>query len=192
MEIVEKMYAYISGLEEKRFYQYTIGVLCFIALLMFAVIFQYYRNINFLKSEISRVNESREEVRTILDKGQLVKKEQKEIDATIAKDENFKIIQYFEDLLGKLGLSNKKASLEVASPSSKGKYQERILTAKFTGMTMKDLTELLRDLELNPRVFTKELEITASQKPPNSIDVTLTVATLGPKPKESAEESGEA
>ncbi len=187
MEIIDKIYSYISNLEEKRFYQYSAGILGFITLLMFAFMFQYYRSVRFLKSEIVRINESREKVQTILDKGQIVKREQREIDAILAKDKNFKIAGYFEDLLAKLGLSDKKASLEVTTPAGEGKYQETILTGKFTGMTMKELTQLLQELELNKRVFIKELEITASQKIPNTIEATLVVATLEPKPKDGYE-----
>ena len=189
MEFIEKIYAYISNLDEKRFYQYIIGFLCAVGLLMLLVMFQYYRSISSLKSQIAQLNDEREQARTILDKGQIVKKEQREIDTIIAKDENFKIQEFFEDLLAKLGLSQKVEtdSLEVTSPEREGKYRESVLTAKFSGMTMKELTELLQELELNPRVFTKELEITSSQKPANSIGVTLTIATLEPKPKDSTE-----
>ena len=187
MEIIEKIYTYISDLDEKRFYQYVIGFLCAVGLFMLLIMFQYYRSVSSLKSQIAQINDSREQARTILDKGLIVKKEQQEIDAIIAKDENFKIAGYFEDLLAKLGLSNKKDSLEVTSPEREGKYRESVLTAKFSGMTMKELTELLQELELNRRVFTKELEIADSQKTANSIDVTLTIATLEPKPKDSTE-----
>lgn len=187
MELMEKIYAYINNLDEKRFYQYVIGFLCAIGLLMLLVMFQYYRSFRKLKTQIEQINETREQVRIILDKGQIVKKEQREIDALIAKDENFKIAGSFEDLLAKLGLSNKKDSLEVTTPEQVGKYREEVLTAKFSGMTMKELTELLQELELNKRIFTKALEITTSQKMANSIDVTLTIATLEPKPKESTE-----
>jgi len=188
MELIDKIYTYISDLDEKRFYQYLIGFLCAVSLLMLLIMFQYYRSVSSLKSEIAQINDARKQARTILDKGQIVKKEQREIDAIIAKDENFKIGQYFEDLLAKQGLSNKVLKdSEVTSPEREGKYSESVLTAKFSGMTMKELTELLQELELNRRVFTKVLEITASQKPPNSIDVTLTIATLEPKPKDSTE-----
>jgi hypothetical protein len=187
MEFIDKIYTYISELDEKRFYQYIIGFLGAIVILMLLIMFQYYRSVSSLKAEIANINDSREQARIILDKGQIVKKEQREIDAIIAKNENFKIAGYFEDLLAKLGLSNKKASLEVASPGKEGKYRESILIAKFSGMSMKELTELLQELELNRRVFTKELEITASQKLANSIDVTLTIATLEPKPIDSTE-----
>jgi hypothetical protein len=188
MDILHKIQTYLDSLEEKRFYQYLMGSIAVILLLIAGILFQYYRKVSYLKSEINRINEERANIRTILEKALLVKKEQKEIDAILAKDENFKIAGYFEDLLSKLGLADKKASdVQVTTPSREGKYQENILQAKFTSMTMKDLTELLQEIELNKRVFTKELDITISQKKPGTIDVTLTIATLEPKPKEVKE-----
>ncbi len=189
MELFDKIQSYLNTLETKRLYQYIGGLLGFISLIMFAVIFQYYRTVSSLKSEIISINESREEIRTILDKGQQVKKEQKEIDAILAQDENFKIKGNFGDLIEKLGLSNKKISIEVSSRAREGRYQERILLARFAGMTMKELTELLQEIEFNKRVFTKELDITVAKKVPGTIDVGLTIAALEPKPKEEADTS---
>ena len=51
-------------------------------------------------------------------------------------------------------------------------------------MTMKDLTELLKEVEQNKRVFAKELEIIASKKTANTIDVNFTIATLEPQMQE--------
>lgn len=183
MEFIEKVYTYINNLEERRFYQYIAAFLGCITLITAILVFSYYRNVWSLKSEVIHINELREEVRSILDRGQIVKKEQREIDSLIAKEENFKIAGYFEGLLSNQGLSNKRASVEVSSPGREGKYKESILVARFTSMTMKELTELLQELEKNRRVFIKELDITLSQKTPNTIDVTLTIATLEPKPK---------
>ena len=86
-------------------------------------------------------------------------------------------------------MSNKKISIEVSSRAREGRYQERILLARFAGMTMKELTELLQEIEFNKRVFTKELDITVAKKVPGTIDVGLTIAALEPKPKEEADTS---
>lgn len=188
MKILTVVQTYLDSIEEKRFYQYLIGLAVIILLLLAGIIFQYYRSVRSLKAEINRINEERQEIRTLLSKARIVKKEQKEIDAILAKDENFKIAGYFEDVIGKLGLANKKASdVQVTTPSREGKYQESVLQAKFSGMTMKDVAELLQEIELNKRVFTKELDIIVSPKKPGTIDVTITVATLEPKPKEVRE-----
>ena len=189
MEFLNKIQQYFNSLEQKRFFQYMMGFLAGIILIIALLLFNYYRSISRLKAQIIRINEEREETRAILDKATQVKKEQKQIDAILAEDENFKIVGYFEDLISKLGLNNKKSSIEVTSPAREGNYQESILQAKFIGITMKDLTELLQEIELNKRVFTKELDITASSKQPGTIDVSLTIATLEPKPKEIKESS---
>lgn len=101
------------------------------------------------------------------------------MDEIIAQDPNFKIAGYFEDVLNKLGLASKKSSkLEVTTPAQEGRYQETVLNAKLSDMSMKELTELLKEIEQNKRVFAKELEITASKKTANTIDVNITIATL--------------
>jgi cell division protein YceG involved in septum cleavage len=188
MQILNKVQTYFNSIEEKRFYQYLIGLIAIIVLVTAGIVFQYYRSVRSLKREITRINEERQEIRTLLEKAQIVKREQKEIDAILAKDENFKIAGYFEDIVGKLGLANKKASdAQVTTALQEGKYQESVLQAKFSGMTMKDVTELLQEIELNKRVFTKELDITKSAKKEGTIDATLTIATLEPKPKEARE-----
>ncbi len=188
MKILNNVQTYLNTIEEKRFYQYLIGVCVAILLLSAGIIFQYYRSVRSLKAEINSINEERAEIRTLLSKARIVKKEQKEIDAILAKDENFKIAGYFEDVTAKLGLANKKASdAQVTTSSQEGKYQESVLQAKFSGMTMKDVAELLQEIELNKRVFTKELDIAVSPKKAGTVDVTLTIATLEPKPKEVKE-----
>jgi len=165
MEFIQKLQSYLDQLDEKRFYQYCGAFLVIVGLGMSILMFQYYRTIKSLKNQISAINETREEVRLLLDKAQHVKKEQKEVDEIIAQDPNFKIAGYFEDIITKLGLASKKASkLEVTVPAQEGRYQESVLNARFADMTMKELTELLKEIEQNKRVFSKELEITASKK----------------------------
>jgi hypothetical protein len=182
MEFIKKFQAYINNLDETRFYQYMLGFLISIGLITASLMFNYYRTTSKLKRELNALNETRDEVRILLDKAQHVKKEQKEVDEIIAQDPNFKIAGYFEDVLTNLNLQDKKdKNLEVTSPAQEGRYQESVLNARFSAMTMQQLTELLKTIDQNKRIFTKELEITASNKTPNTIDVSLTIATLEPQ-----------
>ncbi len=181
MEFLNKIQTYIDGLDSQRFYQYSLILIGIITLTLGIIMIQYYRNVNKLKITIATINASREKVRTILDKVQHVKREQKAVDEMLKKEPDFKIVSYFEDVLNKLGLSNKKAKLEPALSSREGRYQESTLNARFVDMSMKEVAELLQELEKNKRVFPKELEITASRKTPNTIDVNLTIATLEPR-----------
>ncbi len=189
MEFLDQIQAYLSNLEQKRFNQYVGGLLGFITLIMLLLMFQYYRKVSYLKTQAAAVNEQREETQTILMRAQQIKNIQKENETILAQDKNFKIAGFFEDLIGKFGLAQKKSSVGLDIALGEGKFQESILTAKFAGITMKEVTELLQEIEQNKRVFIKELALGASTKPPNSIDVTLVIATLEPKPQESGEPS---
>ncbi len=60
-------------------------------------------------------------------------------------------------------------------------YEERSLEIKFTDITMKELAQLLQDIEQKKRIYSKSLEINVSKKQPHTIDVNLTIATLHKK-----------
>ncbi len=182
MEWVEKIQLYIVQLDEKRFYQYLIGFLAITTILIALLVFYYYRSMQFYINKAQEVNEQREKVKIILDKAQHVKQQEKTILELIKEDENFKIAGYFKELIDQQGLSSKQASKsEVTSPSAQGKYQESVLTAKFAEITMKQLVTLLQAIDQNKRVYTKELDITESNKNADTINVGIIIATVEPK-----------
>lgn len=185
MEVFNKIQTYLDSLDQKRFFQYLLGAAGILMLLVFLLIFNYFRTVGALKSEVQQINEYREEAQLLLSRAQRIKRDQKEIDAVLAQDKNFKIKGYFDDLINKQGLAQKvDKELEVSSAATQGKYQESILDAKFSGISMKNLTELLQEIEANKRIFIKELEISAAKD--SSIDVTLIIATLEPKQEETS------
>lgn len=173
---------YLASLDRKRLYQYLGSLIGAIFFVMILLIFNYYRKIGKFKAEIEQVNEIRQEIKTLLDQARNVKAEQKEIDTILANDPNFKIAGYFEDLIEKLHLSQKaEGKIEPSIATREGKYQETVITAKFNGMNMEELVTLLQEIDKNKRVFSKELDITASKRTANAIDVSLTIAALEPK-----------
>ena len=185
---MEKFYTYLNNSDENQFHKYMVGFLIFIGVATGSIMFQYYRKTSALKRQIAALNVTREEVKILLDRAQHVKKEQKDVDEMLALDPNFKIADDFEKALNKLGLSNKQLKkVEVTSQAREGRYQERILDARLANMTMKELTQLLQEIEQNRRVFPKELEISASKKNQNAIDVNLKIATLEATSQEGEE-----
>jgi biopolymer transport protein ExbB/TolQ len=94
MEFLNKIQQYLNTLEQKKFFQYMIGLIAGIILIIALLLFLYFRSVYRLKAEISRINEEREETRAILDKAAQVKKDQKQFDAILAQDENFKIAHF--------------------------------------------------------------------------------------------------
>ncbi len=185
MVLFDQIQAFIDRLEEKQFYQYLavgLGITCFATGI---IVFRSYRNISSVQKKIEEVNTYREQIKEILNKAQQVRQKEKEVNAILAEEEDFKIAGYFKDLLEQLGLTNKLSTRPEVISSTEDAYTEDILTAKFTDMTMKKLTELLQEIEKKQRIYTKELDITASQKTKNAIEVTIAIGTLLPKTKET-------
>ncbi len=181
MEIIEKVRSFIQGLDEQEFYRYLaifVGVLTLAAGIL---MFQNYRSVNYYKRRIDDTNELREEAKNILDKSRYVQQQRAEVDAILDKNIDFKIAGYFKQLITQLALTEK---IKVETPSHVDRdanYRENLLDAKFENMNMKELTELLSEIEQNKRIYTKKLEIIKSKKSPDTIEVNITIATLQPK-----------
>lgn len=167
---------FIDNLDQRDFFKYIGIFIAGVCLLIGILIVSYYIKINSLTKEIRSINYMRDEVKEILDKAERVKTQRKEVDSILDEDEDFILEQYFEKVRNKLRLSYKIESRTTAPRDEK--YQEVALNVKFSDMNMKQLTELLQELEKSKRIYTKDLEIKKSKKRPGTIDVTLTIATL--------------
>lgn len=181
MIIIENLKTYLKGIQEKTFYQYLGGILGVVALLCGLIFFFYFRSVSHLKKEISELNDSRERAKEILDKAERVQKQRAAVDAILAQEPDFKIAGYMAELLAKKGL--KPTQETSADGYQEGNYLEKLLTIQLQEITMKDLTELLDEIEQKERLYLKDLDINKSKKSPKTIDVTTTIATLLPKPK---------
>jgi hypothetical protein len=178
MEILEKIRTFIQELDEKEFRTYLIATLSAIFIVLIFFVAFYLKRISTLKKQITYVNEKREEVKTILDKTEVVDQEQQKIDTLLGEKTDFKIQGYFDDTLKKLNLTYQ--SIAGSKGDKDATYREVVLKASFDDLTMKKLCDLLEELEKNRLVYTKELEITKSKKT-KAIDVALTIATLQKK-----------
>jgi len=157
-----------------------------LVLVMGFFVFRFYRNVNYYQSRIDEINEVREDtVRDILDRSKDVEKRRKEVNAILAKEEDFKIIEYFTKLLQKLGLGKADEIIPTERVLAGMKYNENEITARLTGITTQGLCQLLDQLEKNKRINIKELEIKKSLKTPKAIDITIKIATLQPKAGET-------
>ena len=87
------------------------------------------------------------------------------VNELLAEDVNFKIGGYFNDLVNSLGLTNKKKGIDTLQTIERDdNYLEQNVTAKFVDMNMKELATLLVELENNPRIFIRELEIKRAER----------------------------
>ena len=181
MMFLEPVKTFISKTDSKTFFYYIIGYLAGCALLFTLIIFYYYSSLGTLQKKIKSINASREEVLAILEKYSLVQQQRLMVEETLAKDTDFKIAGYFLKLLTKLNIKDKEVAEETTTTDLEENYRKSELNAKFEDMTMKELTELLQEIEQNSRVATNRIDITKSKKKPKTIEVSLTISTLLPK-----------
>lgn len=182
MNILEKIKELLDSLDIKDFYKYIGALLATIALILLFLIYRFYSNVWDIQKQLRLTNDQRGEVQTLLEKAARVKKQQKDVNAMLEADPNFKIAGYFQGILAQLGLTNKEESNTVTTQErGEQEYNESILSAKFIDMTMREVSELLNVLEQNKRIYTKNLEIQKSRKSNRTIEVQLTIATLQPR-----------
>jgi len=175
------LYDFMSQLDRTQFTRYMLIALGCIVLLSGGIIIQYYRSTSGLKKRIGRLNQYREQTQEILQRAHDVAAQRESVNELLAEDIDFKIGGYFNELVNTLGLSNKKKGIDTLQTIERDdNYLEQNVTAKFVEMNMKDLTTLLAELENNPRIFVRELEIKRAEKIPGTIEVTLIIATLLP------------
>lgn len=181
MNFILQIKNYIDNFDAKEFKKYALIAFGTILLLLGFLIFTYYRSASQLKTQISTINKKRKDVQGMLERYARVKKQQVEVDTMLAKDKTFKIAQYFENLLTKLGIgSNKAQEPETVPKDVLDGYTEWTLYANLANLNTKKLSELLYTIEQEERIYTKELEIEKNKKA-NSINVKITIATLEQK-----------
>lgn len=181
MTFFETLETRISQLDKKTWYTYlaiTGGILFAI---IGAILFFYYSSVSRWEQRIAEINESRQEAKRLLDKAERVHKERAQITALLEQDPNFKILEYIRDVLERTGIAGNVSAESVVPTTGDDNYQVNVATYQIMGITMRQLTEFLNELEKNPRVFTKELDISKSKKIPRTIDVGVTIATIMPK-----------
>jgi hypothetical protein len=183
MAFLLKIKDYLDSFESKEFKKYLLIALAIIALLAGLLMFQYYRSVWALKTKITAINRKRRDVQNMLERYERVKKQQIEVNSILAKEKDFKISQYFENLLERLGISkNLTQPPETLPKDVLDGYTEWTLYANLANLNTKKLSELLYTIEQEERIYTKELEIEKSSTG-DTINVKITIATLEPKPE---------
>lgn len=178
---------YISNLDQKDFYKNVGIALGIVVIIMLGIMYYTHTRVSYWRKRINIINQEREEIRIILEKDQLVLNQRAQVNAMLIEEPDFKIQGYFTNLVNKLGfIGNKAPSTSVSfGDRDDQEYREVLLNAKFEAMNMKQLTELLNELEQYDRIYIKELEIIKSRKIADAITVNLTIATLQRKPEQT-------
>jgi len=180
MGLLEKIRNYISGLEERELYRYVTLFIGTVILCVGIVVFYHYRTVSGLRKQIRSINRMREDdVQDILSKATYIQKQQHDIDELLAQDKYFSLKEYLNRILGNLNLTKKELKrTPIESAERQDQYSESILKVNFHDMDMKQVSELIKEFEEEPRIFIKDLEIVRSEKMSNKLDVTITIGTF--------------
>ena len=98
MSMFTSLKNYIDAWDQKEFRNYTTIAFGIVLLLLASILFLYYRNVSYIRSRTAAINKQRLAVRELVSRYDLVKKQQVGVDAILAKEKDFKISQYFEQL----------------------------------------------------------------------------------------------
>lgn len=178
MIVIDSIKNSIAGLSLQSFYKYVaIGLALFFAVVI-GLLYYFMSSLSWYNTQIQNVNDLRQEAQVILEKNARVEQQRKQVDAILNRNPDFLIAGYFDELVKKLDLADKTAGAETVTRVERDNYEEITYSPRFIDINMKQLTELLQEIEQNERVYIKELEIEPSKKAPYAIDVRLTIATL--------------
>lgn len=183
MDFFDKLKAILDTTDEKQFYTYISSALGALVLLVLLVMFYYVRSTGNIKKKIQELNTIRSgQIKQILTKADLIKKQKEALDTMLEEDPEFKLTEHLEKVLAQLNLSDRKDRSE---PLNKididDKYTENKIEFTLNDIDMKQLVEFLVNIESNRRVYTKKLEITKSKTTPMKLEARITIATLFPK-----------
>jgi hypothetical protein len=171
----------LATIDERTWYKYLGAGLALFILILSAILFFYFRSVHTLQQRIESINEEREDTRKIIAKAAQIQKQRDMVNSLLQDDPNFKINEFMQDLLIKLNIFNNFVSQNNSKIDRDNNFVENIMSYQIAGISMRQLTQLLSDIDENPRVFTKDLDITKSKKVPHAIDIGITIATMMPK-----------
>ena len=184
MTFLEQLQAKINNLDEYTWYKYVAIAAGLFLILLGLILFFYFSSLKKWEVRLNGINESRQEAKRLVEKAQRVYKARDEVTTILKEDPNFKIKEYLQEVMANLGILQNVVSENVVVTGQDENYSETVATYQLAGISMKQLTEFLNEIDENQRVFTKELDITKSKKMPRTIDVGIVIATL--MPRESA------
>ncbi|HBR70533.1 TPA: hypothetical protein DIC20_03550 [Candidatus Dependentiae bacterium] len=184
---------FFFNLDKKNFNHILIGSISGIIILFGLFLYLQFHEVRRLKREMIKVNNERMQTKEILEQNEILKKQQKEVEELIAQDKQFKYIkQEFLKIIDTLNLKNNlktdptPVTKELEHLRSQG-YEEVQLDIELTKLNMRQLTELLIELEKNKRINIKRLEIAKSKNEPTVEVQPLVISTIQKKAEATEE-----
>lgn len=147
------------------------------------LVYQVQRSTKYYSRQMSYVNDTRHETAEILAQNERLAQQQARVETMLAQDKNFKLKEFVDTVIQKVGLKNATTAQELGSfetvTSRSAQYTEVQLTLTLNNINTKQLVDCLAEFEGNERVYLKKIEITKQKQQP-AISVIIVVATLTP------------
>jgi len=177
MEFLDTIKNHIAQLNEKTFFAYIGGFFLGMLLIIGGLFYYYYSAVDDLTTQIEELNTKRTQMRDLFKRETLVKQQETAVNKMLKEDEYFNIGAYFKKVIDKLRLTPVE-DRPGDTVQLEGKYREYTLSVRFNDLDMKQICDLLEEIELNKRVYTKSLDIVRSTTVPTKLNVTLLIGTL--------------
>jgi hypothetical protein len=182
IKLLEPVTDFFFNIDQKNFRHMLIATLGSVIMLFLLLLYLQFNSVKKIKREMKKVNNERIQTKELLEKNEILKKQQIRVEELIAQDKQFKLKEFIDQMLEKLNISIKTSSIrpkELENLRSQG-YEEIRMEMELVKLNTKQLTDLLNQLQQSKRIDIKKLEITKSKKDP-TIDVQLIITTLQKK-----------
>lgn len=183
MVFIDKIKEFIEGLEEREFYIYLSAFFLAFVLFMSLLIYWHKSRMNYWQTQLSELKKQKTITRRLLDENATVELDRKKVnDILTSGSTSFKIFDFYVNMVNQLDLANYKTK-EPAEPQTiqlESGEKERTLAVDFHDLNMKQVTDILKYIEDNPRVYAKRLNIEKSKDKP-SVNISIEIATIEPQ-----------
>ncbi len=180
MEFLEQLRDTINSLEDTAFYKYLAAFFGGIIILLGLLVYFHYRKVSNYTEELKKVDVLRTQTKKILSDFKVVTQQRHLVEDILSENKNFRIGEAFQSIVQRLGLKqNLSEQTGLATGETISGLTELHISAHFSSISMKQLTDLLTALGQVPQLYTKDLTIKRSPRG-RSVDVDINVATLEP------------
>lgn len=178
MEALIKFRNFIKSLEDKDFYKYCAIAGSVILLLLGLIFFIFWSKVNRYTNEFMEINKLRNSTKTILTDYKIVNQQRAKVEEILAQNKNFILAKAYKDIIDELNLGSFQSEEPKRSQGQiVGDKIETILSGSLSGISMKQLTDLLSEIANVEQIYPKDLVIKKSPNK-NAVDIELTIATL--------------
>lgn len=176
MTFLEKLQQITLPLEASEFYRNLAIYLGSLLFIMGSIMYYHHSKTSELRMSLQKMYKNQQEAKVILERVKVVQKQSDEVNSLLDEDKNFRLKNYFDEVVSKVNLTKYQIKdAEISEEILQKLYTEIKINAQFNGITTKQLCELLQAIEQKQRVYTKELSIIQKN---GSLLVTVTIATL--------------